>query len=165
MLKLQNCHRESPADDFEAGMTKIEAMVLALAAAALCAYARPAAAEDYNAAPTAAPPAVPAPAPVVMYPPPPPPDFGAIIAGTAGGLVGGALSYPIQAPGAVARALAPPPSNRVYAGPAPGWAWDSVRGWVPVVPAVPLTPISDRAAHCPSPRKHHARKACLRPGA
>jgi hypothetical protein len=144
-------------------MTKIEAIRL-IAATSLCACARSVAAEDYNAAPTALPPtAVPASAPVVMYPPPHPPDFGAIIAGTAGGLVGGALSYPVQAPGAVAKALAPPPANRVYAGPAPGWTWDPVRGWVPVVPpSVPATPISDREAPCAAPRKHHAGKACLR---
>jgi hypothetical protein len=144
-------------------MTKVEALRL-IAATALFACARPAAAEDYNPAPTALPlTAVPASSPVVMYPPLPPPDLGAIIAGTAGGLVGGALSYPIEAPGAVAKALAPPPANRVYAGPAPGWAWDSVRGWVPVVPpSVPATLISDRAAPCAAPRKHHARKTCMR---
>jgi hypothetical protein len=161
MLKLEKCHRQPQADDCEAGMTKIEAIRL-IAATALCACAPPVAAEDYNLAPTALPPtAIPASAPVVMYPPPPPPDFGAIIAGTAGGLVGGALSYPVQAPGAIAKALAPPPANRVYVGAAPGWAWDSVRGWVPVVPG-PATPISARVAPCPAPRKHHARKACLR---
>jgi hypothetical protein len=145
-------------------MTKIETLRLALAAAALCAWARPVAAEDYNPAPTAIPPtAVPASARAVMYPPPPPPDFGTIIAGTVGGLAVGAVSLPFEAPGAVAKALAPPPSNRVYVGPAPGWAWDPVRGWIPVVPpSVLLTPISDRAAPCAAPRKHHARKACMR---
>ncbi len=144
-------------------MTKIETLSLALAATVLFACTSLAAAEDYNPAPTSLPPLTPASAPVVMYPPPPPPDFGAIIAGTAGGLVGGALSYPVQAPGAVAKAMAPPPANRVYAGPAAGWAWDSLRGWVPVVPPpVTATPISAREPPCAAPRQHHTGKACKR---
>jgi hypothetical protein len=129
-------------------MTKIEAIRLTVATTALLACTSPVAAQgDYPAPmpaqwPSVVPPAANAPAPVViMYPPLPPPDPGAIIAGVVGGLVGGLVSLPFQAPGAVANALAPPPANRAYVGPAPGWAWDPLRGWVPIIPPpYPATP-------------------------
>jgi hypothetical protein len=121
-------------------MKKIEVIRLTIAVTGLLACTSPVAAQGYPAPiptqlPAAEPAAAHAPPPVIMYPPPPPPDPGAIIGGVVGGLVGGLVSLPFQVPGAVANALAPLPANRAYVGPAPGWAWDSLRGWVPIVPA------------------------------